>query len=450
MWTSPCQSSSFPGHHGILQYCPMLGSPEVQLQHTPAVQGLESILYQGYRLPGGLLHQCWRSQWQQNWLETTENDVQGQRQAEPPDPHWQWDHHPGQPKMPQHVLDAITNSIKSEDHFWHFWDKLLSDACQLPNEGIHALNTRITTHQPMQVFTWWDQGDTEEYGPPACGEVPQSLGLDPAPRSVPADWQGPSSPIASYLSHYPSSTTRPRRKARQTSPPFLQWPPQHPPSTRMPSQPFPSAGCVATPPAKCPSHSKECYNCRTIELPCVDKTKDPSTCPVTVEPDCPDNQEDHPRERKGPHATNLATDTDLATPLAGTPAIPQSQIPSHSPSPCLSSRSPRWHRRSISFWYNQDSPCTVPDQQVETSSYPKEGSLLTGHMSDRQTAMKNGMKHITVKINPGAQVNTITLSKYQKIFPYKINAARYPKQGVLNPTKHSWIFHNGKLQPFLG
>ena len=57
---------------------------------------------------------------------------------------------------------------------------------------------------------------------------------------------------------------------------------------------------------------------------------------------------------------------------------------------------------------------------------------------------------MTAKFDSGAKVNAIPLSKYQKIFPHKINAAIYPKQGALNPTKQSWFSHNRKSQSFLG
>ena len=36
-------------------------------------------------------------------------------------------------KTHRHVLDAIANTIKSEDHFWHFWDELLLDVCKRPD-----------------------------------------------------------------------------------------------------------------------------------------------------------------------------------------------------------------------------------------------------------------------------------------------------------------------------
>ena len=55
-----------------------------------------------------------------------------------------------------------------------------------------------------------------------------------------------------------------------------------------------------------------------------------------------------------------------------------------------------------------------------------------------------------VKIEPGTQVNTIHLIRYQKLFPHKISESRYPKPGTLIPTSHSWMSHNGKPQPFLG
>ena len=52
---------------------------------------------------------------------------------------------PEHQKTPRQVLDAIATTIKSEDHFWHFQDELLLDVCQRPNEGIHTLNTHITS-----------------------------------------------------------------------------------------------------------------------------------------------------------------------------------------------------------------------------------------------------------------------------------------------------------------
>ena len=55
-----------------------------------------------------------------------------------------------------------------------------------------------------------------------------------------------------------------------------------------------------------------------------------------------------------------------------------------------------------------------------------------------------------VKINPGAQVNTIPLSGYCTLFPTKLNKSRYPKANVLHPTAHTWMSHDGLPKPFLG
>ena len=45
---------------------------------------------------------------------------------------------------PIHALKAIQTTIKEEEHYWHFRDKVMSDIRQQPDKQIHALNTRIT------------------------------------------------------------------------------------------------------------------------------------------------------------------------------------------------------------------------------------------------------------------------------------------------------------------
>ena len=44
---------------------------------------------------------------------------------------------------------------------------------------------------------------------------------------------------------------------------------------------------------------------------------------------------------------------------------------------------------------------------------------------------------MTVKIDSGAQVNTIPLSKYHKLFPKKLKKFKYPKAKALLTTKHT-------------
>ena len=54
-----------------------------------------------------------------------------------------------------------------------------------------------------------------------------------------------------------------------------------------------------------------------------------------------------------------------------------------------------------------------------------------------------------VKIDPGAQVNTIPLSRYCTLSPNKLNKSRFPKANVLLPTAHTWMSHNSSPKPYL-
>ena len=46
-------------------------------------------------------------------------------------------------QTPVLALRAIQSIIKEDVHFWHHHDQLFSDLCQLPEEGVHALSNRI-------------------------------------------------------------------------------------------------------------------------------------------------------------------------------------------------------------------------------------------------------------------------------------------------------------------
>ena len=57
---------------------------------------------------------------------------------------------------------------------------------------------------------------------------------------------------------------------------------------------------------------------------------------------------------------------------------------------------------------------------------------------------------MVVKIDPGAQVNTIPFSRYHTHYPNCLNKSRYPKAKTLMPTNHTWMSHDGLPKPFLG
>ena len=92
---------------------------------------------------------------------------------------------------------------------------------------------------------------------------------------------------------------------------------------------------------------------------------------------------------------------------------------------------------------------------TETSA---EGKLHTDVASDGHTSFhttlqmvtKQGSKPLPVKVDPGADVNTIHLTKYRKLFPAHFTKAGNLKQKALHPTRHTWTAHDETPQQFLG
>ena len=137
---------------------------------------------------------------------------------------------------------------------------------QLPDKSTHALNTRITALVNQYKFF---NDETRE--------MLMIMVLQHAVVYHEAqDWIQlcPSQPLSDA-----SSTRRPWRRARQTSPPSPQWPPQHPPFTRMPSQSFQSVSTVATPTAQASAwltaRIATTAVAGTTTLPCIDINEDP-------------------------------------------------------------------------------------------------------------------------------------------------------------------------------
>ena len=57
---------------------------------------------------------------------------------------------------------------------------------------------------------------------------------------------------------------------------------------------------------------------------------------------------------------------------------------------------------------------------------------------------------MTVKVDPGTQVDAMPLSRYQTLYPIKLTKSMYPKAKALLPTHYTWISHSGSSKPFLG
>ena len=141
---------------------------------------------------------------------------------------------------------VISTMIKSEEPFWHFQDELLSNVCQLPNEGIHALSTLICTLVSQCKFPH-----------PQTIEGVKIMVLQHTDQYHEArDWIWlPDESQLTYQSFLPtvscsscvvSSIRRPRRRDKLTSQPLLQQPHQHLVFILMPYPPISAAINVAS------------------------------------------------------------------------------------------------------------------------------------------------------------------------------------------------------------
>ena len=166
------------------------------------------------------------------------------------------------PQRAKKCPGKCSTTIRSEDHFWHFQEELLSDVSQLPNEGIHALNTCITTLITQCKFP---HPKTQEML--KITVLQHAIGFHEGTGSnskTSSSWPiRPFSPTASCSSPNVSSMKRPKRRAGQTSPLSPQWPSQHYLSINIPYPPSQSAANVTipTPQNKCLPQGKECFNC---------------------------------------------------------------------------------------------------------------------------------------------------------------------------------------------
>ena len=87
-----------------------------------------------------------------------------------------------------------------------------------------------------------------------------------------------------------------------------------------------------------------------------------------------------------------------------------------------------------------------------------EGQLYTDWAPDGQTSihttlqmvMKQGCRPLPVKVDPGADINTIPLTHYKTIFPQHFTKDGHLKKNVLRSTASTWSLHDGQKKHFLG
>ena len=131
--------------------------------------------------------------------------------------------------------------------------------------------------------------------------------------------------------------------------------------------------------------------------------------------------------------------------LNGNINIPKKPIMSRRPHPTCS------HRTS------SPNVCQISHLTHKSSFSSTELNLLTdttfdGHTSFHtmlQMLTKQGCKSVPVKIDSGAEINTVPLSKYKKLFPAHFTKSGNLKNEALHPTTHMWTAHDMTPQKYL-
>ena len=200
------------------------------------------------------------------------------------------------------------------------------------------------------------------------------------------------------------------------------------------------------PKGSCPASGQQCNNCSRFghytalcKKPRTHKQYNHSSRPTSRRPSCRYN-------------SRSTTRGNSRSPSRGRPY----RSPSRSPH-CKQYRSPQHNsrkRRSPTPHIHQVGHIT----HILPRPYAAEGQLITDRASNGHTSFhtmlqvdtKQGAKSISVKVDPGAEVNTIPLSQYRKLFKKNFTKAGNIKNNVVHPTSHLWSSHDSKPQQFLG
>ena len=352
--------------------------------------------------------------------------------------------------MPTSALQAIQRTLKEDEHFWHFRDELLSDFRQEPNEGIHSLSNRITNLINNCKFT--DSNTKETLKP--------MLLVHAIKYHEARDWirlQNQSTlTYQSLLAHCKLLEQRCEqfRKAQLKGRAELTTITVAASVTSSVHQDtvttHKKSNCTRCgynhPKGSCPASGQQCYNCSRFrhytalcKKPRTLKQYNHPSRPTSRRPSCRYNS--RPVTRDNSRSPNRGR--SYRSP-SRSPHRKQYRSPQHN---SRKRRSPTPHIHQVSH---------VP--HILPRPYAAEGQLFTDRASDGHTSFhttlqvdtKQCAKSIPVKVDPGAEVNTIPLSQYRKLFKKNFTKAGNIKSNVLNPTSHLWSSHDSKPKQFLG
>ena len=200
------------------------------------------------------------------------------------------------------------------------------------------------------------------------------------------------------------------------------------------------------PKGSCPASGQQCYNCSRFghytALCKKPRTHKQCNCPSRPTSRTPSHR----------YSSRSANRGNSRSSSRGRPYRSPSRSPCHK-----QYRSPQHNsmkRRNPTPQIHQVSHIT----HILPRPYAAEGQLITDRTSDGYTSFhtslqvdtKQGAKSISVKVDPGAEVNTIPLNRYRKLFIKNFTKAGNIKNNVLHPTSHLWSSHDSKPQQFLG
>ena len=132
--------------------------------------------------------------------------------------------------------------------------------------------------------------------------------------------------------------------------------------------------------------------------------------------------------------------------LTGKVNTPGKQLTLTRPYPMHSHRTPSPPTCQISHLTNKSSSShTVFNLPADIAS---DGH--TAFHTTLQMVTKHGCKPIPVKVDSGAEINTVPLSKYKKLFPAHVTKSGNLKSKALYPTTNKWAAHDMTPQRFLG
>ena len=362
-------------------------------------------------------------------------------------------------KTPCAALNAISMTIKAEEHFWAHRDELLSNVRQQPNEGLHALSQCMCNLVTKCRFPHAQTKDMLKI---------MFLQHKVHFHEV-TDWihqQDQSKLMYQFLlSHCKllKSRCKQYQKAREREQAGFTYIPA---ATASASSIYTNALTTHThcnkcnymdPPNKCATYGQQCYTCGgsnhfiALWKQKQRRPRHPHNTPQWSQHNPWRSASQHrgwcsskSPSRQSHHCHSQSSSTSHS--LLHSPSC--STLPHHSHT---------LHCQQTPHRYSQDSIDIILTDSVVTMDQQPKGSLFTDRAPDSQIAFFTQLqlptcirtKLMMVKTDPGSQVNTIPISRNCTLFPNKLNKSRFPKANVLLPTAHTWMSHDGSPKPFL-